>query len=172
MPHLNVEIKANCANLNSIREILLKEKAHFKGIDHQIDTYFVVLSGRLKLREGNIENALIQYDRIAKKGPKNSSVRLYHSSDAKNLKDILTAALGVKVVVDKQREIYFINNVKFHLDKVKELGTFVEIEAIESDKIKSEQALKKQCDHFIQLLKIKEEDLIRDSYSDLLGNLL
>ena len=33
--------------------------------------------------------------------------------------------------MDKKREIYFIHNVKFHIDNVKNLGTFIEIEAID-----------------------------------------
>ncbi|HFD33211.1 MAG TPA: CYTH domain-containing protein, partial [Gammaproteobacteria bacterium] len=45
----------------------------------------------------------------------------------------LTAALGIFKIVDKQRRIYFIGNVKFHIDEVKGLGSFVEIEAIDED---------------------------------------
>ena len=58
MEHINIEIKAKCLNQIRIREIIKSHKADFKGIDHQIDTYFKVSSGRLKLREGNIENYL------------------------------------------------------------------------------------------------------------------
>lgn len=47
---LNVEIKARSNNQGEIREILQSRGADFKGIDHQIDTYFVVPNGRLKLR--------------------------------------------------------------------------------------------------------------------------
>jgi len=42
---------------------LLMLHPKFQGLDHQIDTYFNVQKGRLKLREGNIENSLINYDR-------------------------------------------------------------------------------------------------------------
>ena len=56
---LNIEIKAKCQVPEKIHQILRKKEAEFKGIDHQIDTYFNVNDGRLKLREGNIENHLI-----------------------------------------------------------------------------------------------------------------
>jgi adenylate cyclase class IV len=56
MPFLNVEIKARCVNADFIRKYLLSENADFKGVDEQTDTYFNVPNGRLKLREGNIEN--------------------------------------------------------------------------------------------------------------------
>jgi len=56
---LNVEIKAKSDKQSKIRELLNSNKAISKGTDHQIDTYFNVKHGRLKLREGNIENNLI-----------------------------------------------------------------------------------------------------------------
>jgi len=168
MEHLNIEIKAKSENHREIRKILRSRNAEFKGLDHQIDTYFNVPFGRLKLREGNIENYLIQYNRQDKEGPKQSDVALYKPLQESSLKEILTKSLGVLVVVDKQREIYFIDNVKFHLDYVKDLGTFVEIEAI--DKIPSigEEKLLEQCNFYMNLLKIQKRDLISVSYSDLL----
>jgi hypothetical protein len=63
MSHINIEIKARCNNPDKIRTILKSKAAKFKGIDHQIDTYFKVNSGRLKLREGNIENFLIFFQK-------------------------------------------------------------------------------------------------------------
>ena len=55
---------------------------------------------------------------------------LYHHKLEATLKEILVNSLGVKAVVVKTRQIYFIENVKFHFDKVKDLGTFIEVEAI------------------------------------------
>ena len=65
----NVEIKARCEDPRQIRDYLLSHHAIFKGIDHQRDTYFNVSHGRLKLRQGKIENALIHYQRTDQKGP-------------------------------------------------------------------------------------------------------
>jgi predicted adenylyl cyclase CyaB len=168
MVHINIEIKAKSNNHNKIREILTSKNADFKGVDHQIDTYFKVHSGRLKLREGKIENHLIYYDRENKEGPKQSTIILYKSEPQSSLKEMLTKALGVLVVVDKQREIYFIDNVKFHIDTVKHLGTFVEIEAIDKDGTIGKEKLLKQCQYFLNMLNIAQEDLIPVSYSDLL----
>ena len=118
MPHINIEIKARTTAPDRIREILKTNNADFIGVDHQVDTYFKVDSGRLKLREGNIENHLIYYERENTRGPKKSSVTLYKNNPDSNLKELLTKALRVLAVVDKHREIYFIGNVKFHLDNV------------------------------------------------------
>ncbi len=168
MAHINIEIKAKSNNQDEIREILKSKNANFKGVDHQIDTYFKVNNGRLKLREGKIENHLIHYQRENKEGPKQSDVTLFKSDPKSSLKEILTKSLGVLVVVDKKREIYFIDNVKFHIDIVEDLGTFVEIEAIDNDGTFGKDKLLEQCQFFLDLFKISQEDLISVSYSDLL----
>ena len=163
-----IEIKAHCQNPEKIKNILISKNALFKGIDHQIDTYFQVPKGRLKLREGNIENHLIQYHRPNQAGPKKSSVTLYKTAPHASLKTVLTNALGIKVVVDKKRAIYFIDNIKFHVDVVKQLGSFVEIEAISEDSTMPESQLLSQCETYIQLFGISDIDLIDVSYSDML----
>lgn len=168
MAHINIEIKAKSNNQSVIREILKSRNADFKGVDHQVDTYFNVKNGRLKLREGEIENQLIHYQREDKEGPKQSNVTLFNSNPRSSLKEVLTKALGVLVVVDKKREIYFIDNVKFHIDDVKGLGTFVEIEAIDKTGAIGREKLLEQCQFFLKLFKISQEDLISVSYSDLL----
>jgi adenylate cyclase, class 2 len=166
--HINIEIKARCPDQTRIREILKSENADFRGTDHQIDTYFKVNTGRLKLREGNIENNLIHYERENLEGPKQADITLFKSEPGSSLKEILTRALGVLVIVDKVREIYFVGNVKFHLDLVKDLGTFIEIEAIGDDEITDKERLLKQCQYFLSLFKIPPEDMVAVSYSDLL----
>ena len=167
MSHLNIEIKAKSLELDRIRDLLKSKNADFKGIDHQVDTYFKVNSGRLKLREGNIENHLIYYEREDKSGPKKSLVVLYKYNPDQSLKEILTRSLGVLAVVNKHREIYFIDNVKFHLDNVKGLGYFVEIEAIDEDGSIGSEKLHEQCKYYLRLLNISKEDLLENSYSDL-----
>ena len=171
MPFLNVEIKARCTNPENIRRYLLTNEAEFKGVDKQSDTYFNVPNGRLKLREGNIENNLIFYERTNQSGPKNSHFNLVKVEDARGLKEVLTKSNGVKVVVKKKREIYYISNVKFHIDEVPGLGSFVEIEAGNVFIDLSQNELKEQCDFYMTEFKIEPEDLIEVSYSDMLMNL-
>lgn len=170
MPHLNVEIKARCAEPTKIRQILLTHNARFIGEDHQVDTYFQVPTGRLKLREGNIENALIFYQRDNQAGPKKSDVLLYQSQPDAALKAVLTAALHILAVVDKRRSIYFIDNVKFHVDEVQDLGSFVEIEAIAKDGEKTEMELLAQCRFYMDLFNLQTADLLDSSYSDMILN--
>lgn len=168
MSHINIEIKTRCDDPERIKSILESEGADFKGIDHQIDTYFKIPHGRLKLREGNIERNLIYYERENEQGPKQSNVTLFPVPPDSSLKDILTQSLGVLVVVNKQREIYFIDNVKFHIDQVKQLGSFVEIEAIDKTGNRGRERLMEQCQYYLKLLGVNENDLQPQSYSDLL----
>jgi adenylate cyclase, class 2 len=168
MSFLNVEIKAHCADPSFVRNYLLSSNAEFKGTDHQADTYFNVTKGRLKLREGNIENNLIYYERNNQAGPKSSHFNLVKIEDAKGLKESLEQSIGIKVVVEKKREIYYINNVKFHIDEVPGLGSFVEIEAGNILADLSQQQLKEQCEFYLKEFGIGEEELVEVSYSDML----
>ena len=81
---------------------------------------------------------------------------------------MLSKSLGVKIVVAKRREIYFLKNVKFHIDEVEGLGTFAEIEASNLYGDISKEELQSQCDFYMNELGIKKEDLIAISYSDML----
>ena len=168
MPFINAEIKARSNRIDEIRSWLIEHNADFKGTDHQTDTYFNVNSGRLKLREGNIENNLIFYQRKNQEGPKLSDCHLMPINNPPSLKKILASAMGVLAVVMKKREIYFIDNVKFHLDVVPDLGSFVEIEASNLYKDASKDELLKQCSYYMKELEISESDLVDRSYSDLL----
>jgi predicted adenylyl cyclase CyaB len=164
----NVEIKASCVDPQRIRDILLSQGARYVGRDHQIDIYYQTSFGRLKLRKGNIENALIAYTRADVDVPKLSNVLLYKTHDPASLGEILDATFNTHVVVDKQRDIYFIGNVKFHVDDVKGLGQFVEIEAIDETGTMREEMLQKQCRDFMTLLGIDDQDLLTHSYSDMI----
>ena len=166
--HTSIEFKARCSDPEKIRQILEYESADYKGKDHQIDVYFNSPNGRLKLRKGKIENYLIYYKREDKKGPKQSNVILFKMQAGTNLELLLSNALGVKAIVDKQRDIYFIGNVKFHIDKVKNLGSFVEVEALDYKGITGKSELRRQCSYYLAKLEIARKDLVSVSYSDLL----
>ena len=73
----------------------------------------------------------------------------------------------VLVVVDKQRKIFFIENVKFHIDQVKDLGAFIEIEAI-GENGQAYEELSDQCKNYMERFGIKNQDCLDVSYSDML----
>jgi adenylate cyclase, class 2 len=168
MATVNIEFKAKTNQLQQLEEKLLTLLPEYIGLDEQCDTYFNVPNGRLKLREGNIENTLIWYDRPNTAGAKQSDILLYQHIPGKALKEILIKVHGVKTVVDKKRKIYFIGNVKFHFDLVEGLGTFVEVEAIDKNGDIGIEKLKEQCDYYAAFLEILPQDYLAVSYSDML----
>ncbi|MEO6329945.1 MAG: class IV adenylate cyclase [Ginsengibacter sp.] len=164
----NFEFKVKAKDFNKLEQRLNELNPLFKGEDHQVDTYYNAPTGRLKLREGKIENALIYYERINTPGAKQSNIILYKHQPEQSLKDILGKLFGIKVIVNKKRRIYFIDNVKFHFDIVRELGTFMEVEAIDESGGIGVQKLQEQCDKYFSFFGLDHSDYINASYSDLL----
>ncbi len=169
MEHINFEVKARTGHQDAIREWLLANGAFSRGADWQTDTYFNIPEGhgRLKLREGNIENSLIHYRRPDNPEARVSDVALSPVADTASLKRVLARALGVKTEVRKLREIYFIENVKFHLDNLENFGQFVEIEAIATSAHTPAEDLKEQCARYMEIFGIQPGDILAESYSDM-----
>jgi len=164
----NFEFKARAEDLKKLEQKLLKLNPVFKGEDHQTDTYFNVPGGRFKLREGKIENALIYYERPDTAAAKASEILLYKHPPEASLKEILVKTNGIKAIVDKKRRIYFIENVKFHFDTVNDLGTFIEVEAIDDNGQRTLEELEKQCKKYFTFFGLRESDFVSKSYSDLI----
>lgn len=164
----NIELKARLADLERARDVALELATNRAGIEQQIDTYFHVANGRLKLRQINgLSAVLIWYGRANEAGPKASDYQLVPVSNPETLKLALARAQGVKVVVDKRREIYLWHNVRIHLDDVAGLGTFLEFEAVMQPDIPDGLG-RSQIAELRQRFAVGDEDLIEASYSDLL----
>ena len=164
---IDVEIKARCEDHARIRKILKKKGALFGGEDHQIDVYFKSPTGRLKIRKSTIESVLVYYIRDNIKGIKPSEYYLSKAPEPEKLEELLKNALGELVTVEKKREVYFIDNIKFNIDDVKGLGKFVEIEAITTNPDDIEH-MDEIVRSYVKLFEIKESDIQSHSYSDLL----
>ena len=166
MKLLNFEFKARLNNEQQVRAALKRLDARFVGIDHQINTYFRVPSGRLKVREGRIENALIFYRRANVCRARQAAVEIAPLPRRNSLRAILARSLGTLAVVDKRREIYFVKNVKIHLDRVRRLGKFLEVEVI--SRTGDVKEIRSQARQFQKLFGIAAKDIVAESYSDLI----
>ncbi len=92
----------------------------------QVDTYFRVNRGRLKLREftdGSCE--LIQYAREDTSTPVPSHYHRIPLTDPAAVKAALIAALGVRGVISKTRTLFLQGQTRIHLDRVEGLGDFI-----------------------------------------------
>jgi predicted adenylyl cyclase CyaB len=166
MKCLNFEFKARLNNEPRVREALKTLEARFIGTDHQLDTYFRVPGGRLKVREGRLENALIFYRRSNLRRARRAAVEMMLLPRRNPLRAILARALGTLAVVEKRREIYFVKNVKIHLDRIRQLGKFLEVEAI--SRAGDVKKIRSQARQFQKLFGITAKDLVPESYSDLI----
>ena len=162
----NLEFKANCDSLGVLRQRLVKLQAEHRRTMKQLDTYFNVPQGRLKLREiDNHEAQLIYYQRSDLAESRYSNYQVCDIPEPVAFKQIATMAWGVKIVVEKRRDLWMFGDTRIHLDQVTDLGQFVELETVIRDQTEREA----QAEHqFVKdALGIKEEDLVSVSYSDL-----
>ncbi len=136
------------------------------GVLSQIDTYFQVSTGRLKLREfSSSKSELIYYERSEGKGERWSTYYISPVKSASTLKNLLTLALGRRIVVRKSRHVFFYKGARIHIDSVFRLGHFIEIEVIVK---KSRDEARSVFAEIIRLFNIKKDGIIVCSYMDLL----
>lgn len=163
----NLEIKYKFGNLREISYVTGLLKNYSRTIEIQTDIYYKTGKGRLKLRIINdTEGSLILYNRAEKKNKRISKYTISKTKDYRELDFILRKQFGVLVTVSKKREVYVYNNVRVHIDTVKGLGKFLEIEIIYDEISKA----KNQMKLLISDLKLDENKFIKVSYSDLLIN--
>ncbi len=126
----NIELKAHDPDPARSLELSLELGATEEGWLQQLDTYFRVEHGRLKLREQDDIAELIQYERADEAIERASNYRIVPIQDPDGFKDALAAALGILVAVEKSRQLLLWRNVRIHLDEVPGLGNFIELEAV------------------------------------------
>ena len=164
----NVEIKARVRDLASLSERARKLSDAPVRIISQVDTFFNVPSGRLKLRELGLGAAqLIYYDRPDQDGPKRSDYVIFETRDPRALKAVLTQALGIRGQVDKVRQLFMIGQTRLHLDEVRGLGHFMELEVVLQPG-QSDEDGRSIAEGLISKLGIERRDLLDAAYIDLL----
>lgn len=111
---------------------------------------------------------LISYLRADESGQRESRYRIVEVAEAKELISALSSNLGVKAVVEKERQLFLCEGVRIHLDQVKTLGQFIEFEAIApagSDLSRERQKVETLRGEF----GINRHDLVAGSYCDLIS---
>ncbi|MFT5608675.1 MAG: adenylate cyclase class IV [Parvicella sp.] len=164
----NVEIKARANDFEV--QALLAEKMSDSPPETliQLDTFFKVEHGRLKLREFPDSPAqLIFYQRSDVSGPKLSDYQITESQDPEGLKRILSDAYTIIATVTKTRRLMINGRTRIHIDKVEGLGNFIELEVVlcERESIADGQSEAKQI---MDSLQIREQDLLAQAYVDLI----
>ena len=165
----NVEFKARLASAVKAHQVARELATAPVEQQFQLDTYFSCQHGRLKLREIDHQRGqLIWYQRANQAMARESHYRLVEIADPEPLRYALSDALGVSGKVEKQRTIYWFENVRIHLDEVVSLGDFLEFEAIITD-TGSRKAAEAKLQGLSEAFSLCTNDLLTMSYGDMVS---
>ena len=164
----NVEIKARIEGIDSMsaKAAALADEGPIEII--QDDTFFSCDSGRLKLRILSPDEAqLIFYRRADRRGPKECFYLISHTNSPNTLREVLSLANGQVGRVRKNRTLYLVGRTRIHLDRVQDLGDFLELEVVleEGEDLETGEAI---AQDLMQKLSVPPEQLIEGAYIDLL----
>lgn len=165
---VNIEIKAHVHDFPALqRRAELLSDAPCQVIPQE-DTFFSCPKGRIKLRElGPEHGQLVYYLRPDTAGPKHSDYKIFETDNPAGLKLILAQAYGVRGVISKVRYLYTVGQTRIHLDDVRGLGKFIELEVVLRVDQTDEQG-QAIAEDLMRNLGVEEGDLIDGAYMDLM----
>jgi len=171
---INLEIKVKLDDEDDMEFLKTQLSfAHYSHTFRQKDTYFEVESGKLKLREEfqSIEpqytSRFIRYLRPIKEEAKISNYEIYPIEDLGTFKSVFGCLLNEEAIIEKTRELYLYENARIHLDTVKDLGYFLEIEiVINNDDEKDLAPI--FMEFLIERLELQKKTFIDCGYRDLM----
>ena len=164
MDYKDYTIKAKLNDFDSVEKILTLINATYIGLDYQTDYYFETEKGKLKYRQGTIENLITHYEREIKNGIEKTTVYQYDKNPTVDQINKLRTEKQQIGVTNKERKIYTVNNVKIHLDKLPDGQHYIEIEAIDLTNRFTDNELESQCLTIKSKLLISDNDLVTTGY--------
>ncbi len=164
----NVEIKARLSSI----EDLLPRVASFADtgpvLIHQDDTFFNCPNGRLKLRIlAPDRGELVFYQRPDEPGPKESFYIVSETAQPYTLLEALTLAYGATDHVVKDRTLFMVGPTRVHLDRVEDLGDFLELEVVLGENDLFEDGVS-AANEILARLQIAPDQMVTGAYADLL----
>lgn len=162
----NIEFKSELRNIDAARQQCALLGAQRESRMAQRDTHFRMADGRLIKRETSGKAIVwVYYHRPDRISPRMSNYTILTDAQAKRRWG--TRSLRLWLTVEKTREIWLLGEVRIHLDVVKDLGAFVEFEALVSRRFNV-----KACHETIARLREAFSPVMGEpisaSYSDLL----
>ncbi|TGE26520.1 class IV adenylate cyclase [Hymenobacter metallicola] len=157
-------LKAHLRDRAGVEERLRALGFAYIGLDEQRDTYFEISPGKLKLRQGTIENLVTHYERVADKAAEKTVVYVYDLNPSPQQIADLYARHTVVGVVEKSRRIYRLGNVKIHLDTTADAAEFLEIEVFDHTNQQPAQELEAKCHQVRESLGVGSGDLLPTGY--------
>jgi predicted adenylyl cyclase CyaB len=165
----NVEIKARVHDWAALHAAAERLSGGLPQRIVQVDTFFVVPHGRLKLREFSPKRGeLIFYERPDTREAKASRYAIVPTHRPRELCGLLSASLGMRGEVRKERWLYLVGQTRIHLDRVEGLGDFLELEVVLRDEQSIDEG-RRIADALQKELGVDAADLIDGAYIDLLA---
>jgi len=165
----NVEIKAKLADINKTNALAAKLTQSDGEQITQCDTFFHCDTGRLKLREfGDGTGQLISYHRSDAAEATPSDYLIYPTDSSEALRLTLSKTLGVRGVVQKTRQLYLLGRTRIHVDEVRDLGAYFELEVVLEEGEDTVLATA-EANALMTQFNIRNEDLVHVAYIDLLA---
>ncbi len=165
----NIEIKARLEDIDAVCERAAALADYGPELIEQDDTFFACDSGRLKLRVFSPgKGELIFYRRPDFKGPKESFYLISPTTAPDSLRQSLSLAYGQVGRVRKNRTLFLVGRTRIHLDRVEDLGEFLELEVVlkEGEDARTGEAI---AQDLMEKLGILPQQLIEGAYIDLLS---
>jgi len=165
----NVELKARVRDWAAQQRCAVAMADGPAELLDQVDTFFNVPIGRLKLRQLWPDyGELIFYERANEACARLSSYTRVATDRPEELCRALALALGVRGVVRKHRWLYLVGQTRIHFDQVEQVGNFIELEVVLRSGQPFEEGERIIAD-LAEQLQIQAQDLLAGSYVDLLG---
>ena len=163
----NLELKARVDDPAALRERVRSAGAALQGVEEQVDRYFRVPAGRVKLRESTLDGAHLIFYLRPDEGPvRPARFHRLPVDSAGPLAETLSEMLGAASVVEKEREVWWRDDVRIHLDRVAGLGDFLELEA-RVDRIGSRAEAAARLDRLARDLGVRPADVLGGSYGEM-----
>lgn len=164
----NIEVKARIASVASLAPFVAAIATAGPTELFQDDTFFACDGGRLKLRAFSPSSGeLIFYRRPDRPGPKESFYVRSPVGDPDSLRETLALAYGITGRVIKERTLFLVGRTRVHLDRVRDLGDFLELEVVLHDGEAAEVGVR-EAHELLARLGVDSGQLIDRAYIDLL----
>lgn len=164
----NIEIKASIDNVSHCMDIAKSLSGSEPELIMQEDHFFNCKNGRLKLRIFTPERGeLIFYKRPDDRGPKTSEYFITKTDEPDILLSVLEKSYGIRGIVKKSRNLFLIGRSRVHIDRVENLGDFLEFEVVLSGEDDTGTG-RREARYLLTRFEIEEERLINCSYIDLI----
>lgn len=163
----NIEIKVPIKNLKEtlIRIKILQAERIYSS--QQIDVYFQNEKGRLKVRDSTGEKSVIFYNRIEDGRERWSQFHFIKVDEPSEWVKFFDLFMERLITVKKRRTLFHYKNTRIHVDQIKNLGNFIELETKMNS---SRKRAREEFDYLCKYLELDGGEQILNSYSDMILN--